>query len=101
MFKPDDGNKPACTPGPVIPVRVGRHPLSPCSGWVRMATTTRLEKEVLRALGGLRAMVLDPQGLRNRQDNSPPLSERHLRSLLDFVEAVAVHFPKQGGSTSR
>jgi hypothetical protein len=39
--------------------------------------------------------------LRNRQDNSPPLSERHLRSLLDFVEAVAVHFPKQGGSTSR
>jgi len=29
VFKPDDGNKPTCTPGPVIPMRVGHHPLGP------------------------------------------------------------------------
>jgi len=37
-------------------------------GWLRVVATTRPEKKVLRALGGLRAVVLDSQGPGNRQD---------------------------------
>ena len=45
-------------------------------GWLRVVATTRPEKQVLRALGGLRAVVLDCQSPHNLQDIDTYISLR-------------------------